>query len=119
MDELWRGASKSQRARAIAAGVVVAWAGALVVDMHYLRARPEFQEKFPGATEPVSIGGLFGGSWWPSSKDKEQQHEEEDEEPEWRRERREREAKAASGPPPPPKQQAPATTTAKRKDGSG
>jgi hypothetical protein len=93
MDELWRNASRTQRVRAIAGAAVVAWAGALVVDMHYLRARPEFAERFPGAAaEPGNGLGLFGGL---TGKSKQQQQQEEDAaaraEPEWRRARRERE----------------------------
>jgi hypothetical protein len=114
MDDLWRNASRAQRVRAVAGGALVVWAAALVADMHYLRAKPEFKEKFPDAAE-ASVGELFG-----IGGDKEKEQEEPEEEPEWRKARREREereraaqARAKAGDE--PKKQAP-PAPARQKD---
>jgi len=100
IEELWRGATKAQRLRAGAAAGLVVWAAALVADMHYLRARPDFGEKFPHAVagEAPAVG-LFGskprsssaagasGAARPLGVDDAERGEDE---PEWRRARRER-----------------------------
>jgi hypothetical protein len=88
MDDLWRGATKTQRWRAAAGGALVVWAAVLVADMFYLRSRPEFKEKFPQAASGEGIG-LFGASSSSSPVSAEERGGEE-EEPEWRRARRER-----------------------------
>jgi hypothetical protein len=83
LEQLWRGASRSQRYRTAFAGAMVVWAGLLVADMHYLRARPEFKQKFPGAAT--------------AGESEPQQHEQEEAaEPEWRAARRAREASEAA-----------------------
>jgi hypothetical protein len=96
LDALWRNATKSQRYRAVAGGAMVVWAAALVADMHYLRARPEFKQKFPTIDDEAQASSLLWSSSSAAAAAAGGQQQEE-QEPEWRAARRAREAAEAAG----------------------
>ena len=50
------------RPRAIAAFVLVAWAGILIVDMRSLKARPEVKEQLKHGTHVKLFGKKVGGT---------------------------------------------------------